>query len=85
MRAAQSDQQFALALNEGDAALKAGKLDVAQSAYSDAARLRTDDARARAGLDNVADARRRLQDARDQQGGLDLERQERWSEAVALV
>ena len=33
----------------------------------------------RAGLAAVADARRQLQDARDQQGGLDLERQERWS------
>jgi tetratricopeptide (TPR) repeat protein len=84
VRAAQGEQQFALALNEGDAALKAGKLDVAQSAYSDAARLHTDDARARAGLAGVADARRRLQDARDQQGGMDLERQERWSEAVVL-
>ncbi len=84
VRAAQADQQFALALSEGDAALKAGKLDVAQSAYTDAARLRSDDARARAGLAGVADARRRLQDSRDQQGGLDLERQERWSEAVAL-
>jgi tetratricopeptide (TPR) repeat protein len=84
VRAAQADQQLSLALNEGDAALKAGKLDVAQSAYTDAARLRADDARARAGLAGVADARRRLQDARDQQGGLDLERQERWSEAVAL-
>jgi tetratricopeptide (TPR) repeat protein len=84
VRAAQSEQQLALALNEGDAALKAGKLDAAQSAYTDAARLRPDDARARAGLAGVADARRRLQDARDQQGGLDLERQERWSEAVAL-
>ena len=84
VRAAQAEQQVSLALNEGDAALKAGKLDVAQSAYTDAARLRTDDPRARAGLAGVADARRRLQDARDQQGGLDLERQERWSEAVAL-
>ena len=84
VRAAQADQQFSLALNEGDAALKAGKLDVAQSAYNDAARLRADDARASAGLAGVADARRRLQDSRDQQGGLDLERQERWSEAVTL-
>jgi tetratricopeptide (TPR) repeat protein len=84
VRAVQADQQFSLALNEGDAALKAGKLDVAQSAYNDAARLRGDDARANAGLAGVAAARRRLQDARDQQGGLDLERQERWSEAVTL-
>jgi eukaryotic-like serine/threonine-protein kinase len=84
VREAQRDQQFVLALNEGAAALAAGKLDAAQSAYSDAARLRADDARARAGLAGVADARRRLQDARDQQGGADLERQERWTEAVAL-
>jgi tetratricopeptide (TPR) repeat protein len=84
VREAERDQQFVLALNEGDAALKAGKLDVAQSAYSDAGRLRTDEARVRAGLAGVADARRRLQDARDQQGGIDLERQERWTEAVAL-
>jgi Protein kinase domain len=84
VRAAQRDQQFALALNEGDAALRAGKLEVAQAAYSDAARLRADDARVRAGLAGVAQARRQLQDARDQQGGLDLERQERWNEAVTL-
>jgi tetratricopeptide (TPR) repeat protein len=84
VRAAQVEQQLVLALNEGDAALQAGKLDVAQSAYTDAARLHADDTRARAGLAAVADARRRLQDARDQQGGLDLERQERWSEAVTL-
>jgi eukaryotic-like serine/threonine-protein kinase len=84
VRALQQDQQFALALNEGDAALKSGKLDVAQSAYSDAARLRAGDVRPAAGLARVADARRQLQDTRDQEGGKDLERQERWSEAVAL-
>jgi len=84
VRAAEQDHQLDLAVLEGNAALKAGRLDVAQSAYSDAARIRPADPRATAGLAAVADAHRKLQDARDQQGGMDLERQERWAEAVAL-
>jgi eukaryotic-like serine/threonine-protein kinase len=84
VRAAQRGRQFELALQEGNAALESGKLDVAQSAYSDAARLQPTDARARAGLAGVASAQRKLQDDRDRQGGMDLERQERWVEAVAL-
>lgn len=84
VRAAEQDQQFDLAVREGNAALQAGKLDVAQSAYSDAARLRPADPRGTQGLAGVDAARRRLQDARDQQGGMDLERQERWAEAVTL-
>jgi tetratricopeptide (TPR) repeat protein len=81
---AQQDHQLDLAVIEGNAALKAGHLETAQSAYSDAARIRPADSRAAAGLAAVGDAHRKLQDARDQQGGLDLERQERWAEAVAL-
>ncbi|MEO8308381.1 MAG: protein kinase [Pseudomonadota bacterium] len=81
---AQGEQQFALALGQGAAALQAGKLDAAQSAYSEAARMRADDARVRDGLAGVAAARRRLQDSHDLQAGADLERQEKWADAVVL-
>jgi eukaryotic-like serine/threonine-protein kinase len=84
VRAAQLEQQFELALRDGNVALQAGNLDAAQSAYSDAARLRPSAAQPRAGLAGVADARRKRQDASDQQAGIDLEKKERWVEAVAL-
>jgi tetratricopeptide (TPR) repeat protein len=84
VRAAQQDQQVDVALRSGTVALRAGQLDTAQAEFAEAARLRPADARAREGMAGVADARRRLQDERDLQAGIDLERRERWVEAVAL-
>lgn len=76
-------QALEAALVQGAQALAAGRIEMAEQAYARAAAIRGDDPRLRDGQARVAEIRRSERNQRDLAAGADLERQERWDDAVA--
>lgn len=76
-------QALEAALAQGAQALAAGQIEAAEAAYAHAASLRADEPRVRDGQARIAEIRRSERNQRDLATGTDLEREERWDEAVA--
>jgi hypothetical protein len=76
-------QALEAALSQGAQALAAGRIEAAGQAYARAAALRPDEPRVRDGQARIAEIRRSERNRSDLATGTDLERQERWDEAVA--
>jgi len=79
---AQQAQALEAALAQGAQALAAGRVEMAEQAYARAADIRGDEPRVRDGQARIAEIRRSELNQRDLATGTDLERQERWDDAV---
>lgn len=83
VRRAKTARELEAALAEGANAFAAGHIDAAERAYQRAAAIDADGPRVRDGLARIAELRRSQRNAADAATGSDLERQERWDDAVA--
>jgi len=79
---AQQAQALEAALSQGAQALAAGRVEMAEQAYARAAGIRGNEPRVLDGQARIAEIRRSERNQRDLATGTDLERQERWDDAV---